>query len=116
MSWAVGLDPDRKRHIGYGVPAKCDHPDCGEDIDRGIAHACGGGVMEDLPNCGLFFCGTHLNYAEDGDEQGWACERCAADEPPFDPSPDTAEWVEHVLTDESWAQFRADNPAWRGAV
>ena len=30
------------RDQGYGVPAKCDHPGCDADIDRGIAYACGG--------------------------------------------------------------------------
>ena len=118
MSWAVGSDRDRGRHIGYGVPAKCDHPDCDANIDRGLAYACGGGVTEDVPNCGLFFCERHLSYTEADDEsgerQGFVCERCLHDEPPFDASPDTDEWVQHVLTDESWAQFRAENPEWTG--
>lgn len=117
MSWAVGtLD---RRHIGYGVPATCDHPGCGASIDRGLAYACGGGVMEDMPNCGLFFCSEHLTYVErdddSGERQGEVCARCANNEQPFDPTPDTDEWVQHVLTDESWAQFRAENPEWRGA-
>ena len=34
------------RDQGYGVPAKCDHPGCDEDIDRGIAFACGDDPME----------------------------------------------------------------------
>ena len=114
MSWAVGGPDQYGRHIGYGVPATCDHPGCGADIDRGLGCACGGGVMEDVPNCGLFFCSKHLQYAEADDEsgerQGWVCERCANDEPSFDPTPDTDEWVQHVLADESWENWRIENP------
>src|SRR5690242_21412869 len=115
MSWAVGGPDHYGRFIGYGVPATCDHPGCGAEIDRGLDGACGGGVTEDVPNCcGLFFCGAHLQYIEADDEsgerQGWVCERCAKDELPFDPTPDTAEWVQHMLTDESWRQWRDENP------
>jgi hypothetical protein len=42
MSWAIGYDGRWKRDIGYGVPAYCDHPGCNEEIDRGLAHVCGG--------------------------------------------------------------------------
>jgi hypothetical protein len=45
------------RDQGYGVPAKCDHPECNKDIDRGIGYACGGDPME---NCGLFFFAEHI--------------------------------------------------------
>lgn len=112
MGWAVGDDPDRDRHIGYGVPATCDQPECGADIHRGMAYACGGGVMGAFDNCGLFFCSRHLScFAEnDGDGGEWVCARCADDLPPFEPSPDTAEWVQHLLTDESWDQWRDENP------
>lgn len=34
MSWEIGYDDNWKRDIGYGVPAKCDHPDCDEDIEQ----------------------------------------------------------------------------------
>ena len=114
MGWAVGQDRDRRRHIGYGVPATCDHPGCGAAIDRGLGYACGGGVVGTVENCGLFFCPDHLRYSiEDGEGRRQdVCDRCANDEPPFDPTPDTAEWARHVLTDDSWAQWRAENPEW----
>jgi len=108
MGWAVGEVGGR--HIGYGVPAICDHPGCGAEIDRGLAYACGGGVVEDLPNCGLFFCSEHMFYKENGDDQGWVCERCLNDRDPFDPTPDTAEWAAHITSDESWAEWREENP------
>lgn len=41
MGWSIGYDNNWKRDIGYGVPATCDHPDCNEEIDRGLAYVCG---------------------------------------------------------------------------
>lgn len=108
MSWAVGEDRERERHIGYGVPALCDHPGCGAKIDRGLSYACGGDPFE---YCGLFFCLPHLDhYREDADS--YVCERCADGMPPFDPSPDLTEWVDHVSTDDSWDEWRSENPDW----
>ncbi len=94
-----------ERWAGYGVPATCDHPDCAIEIDRGLGYRCGDDTDD---GCGLSFCASHL-YVGGGDPQ--MCERCCDDEPPFGPKPDTAEWESHVLTDESWAQWRTENPA-----
>lgn len=110
MGWAIGEDHDRRRFIGYGVPAQCDHPGCAESIDRGLSYACGGGVTGDVENCGLFFCERHLRYVESDDDQWWSCERCAAGDVSFDPSPDVPEWLKHLLADESWSRWRAENP------
>lgn len=110
MSWAVGEDASRQRHIGYGVPATCDHPGCGEAIDRGLAYACGGGVASTQENCGLFFCDSHLSYGLDAYTDRPQCERCADGLDSFDPTPDVPEWTHHVLTDESWATWREENP------
>lgn len=115
MGWAVGEDHKRFRHIGYGVPAHCDHPGCTTPIDRGISYACGDGVMGDSAfNCGLFFCGDHLGYAppEGAEDRGFYCERCSKSLESFEPSPDTEEWITHVLFDESWAEFRTKEPEW----
>jgi hypothetical protein len=98
----VGYDDRWQRDIGYGVPATCDHPGCGADIDRGLACVCAGEVPyggED--GCGLYFCGEHLGYQ---------CERCAAGEPPFEPTPDVPRWMEWKLGDDSWAPWRARSP------
>lgn len=104
MGWQVGYDTRWHRDIGYGVPAVCDRPGCGASIDRGLAYVCGGEPY----GCGLFFCGDHLLAG--GKRQ--MCERCAAEEElPFDPTPDTAEWLNWKLTDESWEQWRQGNPA-----
>lgn len=107
MSWAVGYDSKWKRDIGYGVPAICDRPECGAAIDRGLAYACGGQPYGGEEGCGLFFCGEHMFISRDRPQQ---CERCAEDEQPFEPMPDTSEWMEWKLTDESWDVWRGEHP------
>ena len=107
MGYAVYEDRDAhdrgvERWAGYGVPAICDQPGCDEEIDRGMGFKCGdlgednfgehrGG---DCMGCGLYFCRAHAF----GDHRG------------ITPKPDTAEWERHILTDDSWAQWRAENP------
>ena len=96
MGWSIGYDMTWHRDIGYGVPATCDHPGCGKEIDRGLAYLCEG--------CGLFFCEPHGGGSE--------CERCEADPfgATFDPTPDVPEWITHKLTDPSWAEWRQAHP------
>lgn len=102
MSWAVGYDARWQRDIGYGVPATCDRAGCGAAIDRGLAFVCAGEVpLGGEDGCGLYFCAEHLGYQ---------CERCAAGEPSFEPTPDVPGWMEHKLDDDSWAPWRALNP------
>lgn len=102
MGWSLGYDENWKRHIGYGVPAECDHPACKERIDRGLAYVCKGEEPYGGEGCGLYFCGAHLSI--DG------CDRCRAGKEPFEAKPDVPEWIKHVLTDESWAEWRRLNP------
>lgn len=104
MSWAVGYDSERDRDIGYGVPSICDHPGCQEEIDRGLAYVC----CEQQPfggedGCGLFFCDSHRNYLGQ-------CVRCEKGKEPFDPKPDTPEWIKWKLEHKSWKQWRKENP------
>jgi hypothetical protein len=94
------------RWAGYGVPATCDHPDCGASIDRGLGYLCG--AVTDDRGCGLFFCSDHLWLTDDGVQ---LCQRCDNNEPPFDPTPDSQEWITHMLIDETWQQWRDENPA-----
>lgn len=117
MSWAVGYDSDWHRDIGYGVPATCDQPGCGAQIDRGLAYVCGGEPRGGETGCGLYFCGAHLRYywtdedeERDDDSVTQRCERCGNDLPPFDATPDVPEWITHKLTDPSWAEWRAEHP------
>lgn len=102
MGWAVGFDNRYNRDIGYGVPALCDHPDCNEEIDRGLAYVCCGQVpYGGEEGCGLFFCDKHAN----GEGK---CERCQAGEMHFDLKPDLEKWTQFKMTDESWKQWRID--------
>ncbi len=112
MGWAVGYDSTWKRDIGYGVPSRCDHPDCGKFIDRGLAYVCGGEAYGGDEGCGLFFCYKHLYYHDDAKHQ--LCARCVAnrvDPPaPFDPKPDLRKWLRWKLTHSSWKKWREENP------
>lgn len=104
MGWSVGYDTNWKRDIGYGVPATCDYPGCNVRVDRGLGHVCGwqqpqGGEE----GCGLFFCAEHGG--------GTICDRCEKAGAPYTPSPDVREWIEHKLTDASWAAWRDTAPA-----
>jgi hypothetical protein len=110
MGWSIGYDSSWKRDIGYGVPAVCDHPDCNEEIDRGLSYVCGGQPYGGDRGCGLYFCGNHLHYAER--LPGHFCTRChPRRRTPFEAKPDVAEWINHKLTDESWQQWRDANPS-----
>lgn len=106
MGWSVGYDFTWKRDIGYGVPATCDHPGCGEEIDRGLGYVCGARPWGGERGCGLFFCGKH----QAGPKQ--LCARCLhrRTRNPFKPTPDTSEWIRHKLRDGSWRQWRDENP------
>lgn len=103
MSWAIGYDEQWKRDIGYGVPAYCDHPDCNEEINRGLSYVCGGEPYGGSEGCGLYFCYKHLDY-------GNFCERCRKTKEPFNAKADHPNWIKWKLTDESWKQWREENP------
>ena len=120
MGYQVYEDSKTGRWSGYGVPAECDRPDCATKIDRGLAYRCEDhghwrpllGVVHSgqtgIPiskieeewveeeGCGLFFCPTHLpNLAL---HYGIL------------PKGESPEWLHHILTHESWAQWRKENP------
>jgi hypothetical protein len=112
MGWQVGYDSNWKRDIGYGVPAICDRPACGEAIDRGLSYVCGSEPYGGEHGCGLYFCGEHLTGTRKaGDRFVWVCGRCDKNRPPYEPTADTTEWLEWKLTDESWEQWRQESPA-----
>ena len=102
MSWSIGFDANWQRDIGYGVPAECDHPQCREQIDRGLDYVCGGEPYGGERGCGLYFCHAH----QDG-----LCSRCRHRKRPFAAKPDVAEWIRHKLTHESWQGWRDENVA-----
>lgn len=103
-----------KRFGGYGVPAICEHPGCNKEIDRGMAYACGGEPFSEL-GCDRYFCGKHLEYHEFntgyGSREGLSvCKRCAQRKKPFPYKPEHPDWVNHILTHDSWAEWRKENP------
>lgn len=100
MSWEIGYDREWQRDIGYGVPSICDHPDCEAAIDRGLGYVCGREPYGGDRGCGLYFCGDHLSAL------GQLCERRRKGLMAFAPKPDTAEWINHKMTHESWAEWR----------
>ena len=98
---------------GYGVPAYCEHPKCNEEIDRGFPYACGGEPFSEN-GCDRYFCGKHREYhcfnAGGGRECVEVCERCDKRKSSFPYKPEHPDWVKHLLTDESWAEWRKNNP------
>lgn len=110
-----------KRWGGYGVPAICEHPDCNEEIDRGISFACGGEPFSEY-GCDRYFCSQHLEITciahfgeecpdelEDCDSVE-LCERCAKGEEEFPYKPEHPDWIKHLLTDGSWKEWRKESP------
>lgn len=112
MGYAVYEDRDARdlgieRWAGYGVPAVCDAPTCTAEIDRGLAYKCESDTRYDIEEetgvesetevegCGLYFCGSHQAH---GNHEGAV------------PKPDTPEWNAHLLTDDSWQEWRDLNP------
>jgi hypothetical protein len=102
VSWAIGWDNQWQRDVGYGVPAYCDRPKCHAEIDRGLSYVCGGEPYGGEKGCGLYFCSADLS----GTAQ--LCARCRNRKPPYPPKPDHPRWLHHKATDESWAQWRAE--------
>ena len=108
MGWSLGYDSHWNRDIGYGVPAYCDFPKCGAEINRGLSYVCGGEPYGGEKGCGLYFCEKHLHY--NGKFQQ-VCSRChPRHRKPFSPTPDHPLWINHKRTDESWEQWRKENP------
>lgn len=68
------------RDIGYAYAAKCDHPVCDKDIDRGLSYACGGMHGSTELGCEKYFCEGHmLNTAINNGDYVELCDYCAAD-------------------------------------
>lgn len=109
MYWAIGYDEYWKRDIGFGVSGTCDHPDCEKAIHRGVEHVCGGEPYGGDDCCGLYFCEDHLQMkvVDAGSEAVSVCTQCASGKAPFEPTPDTEEWLNYKETSHYWAGWRA---------
>jgi len=111
MSWSIGFDDRWSRWIGYGVPAYCDYPRCGAEIDRGLSFVCGGEPFGGDDGCGLFFCEQHLQFHTfRNGVSGAFCSRCCRGKDPFTPKPEHPKWIRHLLTDPSWEAWRLEHP------
>lgn len=107
MSWAIGFDYQWQRDIGYGVPAVCDRPGCNAVIDRGLSYVCGGEPYGGDVGCGLYFCADHLGWRGGHNQM---CGRCKQYRSAWPKKPDVRSWIEHKLTDRSWARWRKESP------
>lgn len=83
-----------ERFQGYGVPAYCDCNGCKTKIDRGLGYQ----HEEDKDNMypSIFVCNKHQNKKLSKIKVDYTREH--------------TEWLTHVLNDESWAEWRKDNP------
>jgi len=112
------------RFCGYGVPSYCEHPDCNEEIDRGMAYACGGEPYSEV-GCDMYFCHKHLQYTgfkRDGSDERCdheddceceffnVCLPCSTGKPSFPYKPEHPDWIKHVLKDKTWSDWRKENP------
>lgn len=83
MGWGHCGTDGEGREIGYYIDATCDHPECNEEIDRGLGYACGGmhgdGNIYNMEiGCEKYFCSAHLNYVGLSDSKEWVpvCKQC----------------------------------------
>jgi hypothetical protein len=111
MGWSLGWDSNWKRDIGYGVPAICDLPTCNKKIDRGLAFVCGSEPYGGDYGCGLYFCPEHFNYRKPHGSNKiiQLCPRCIKYKNSYGRKPDTKEWVEFKLNDDSWKRWKSKN-------
>lgn len=112
MGWSLGYDNNWHRDVGYGVPAVCDHPDCNEQIDRGLSYVCGSEPYGGEYGCGLYFCPNHLYYRNPrgSDRSVENCKRCLNYKSSYEAKPDVKEWLSHKLWDKSWQEWRKKHP------
>jgi hypothetical protein len=83
-----------RRWQGYGVPAYCDYPECKNEIDRGLGYQHEDDKENGTPS--VFCCSDHQTYNYDEFNPDLTIEH--------------PEWIEHVLTDDSWDEWRKENP------
>lgn len=108
MGYEIGYDSRFDRFVGYGVIAHCDHPGCKRVIDRGLAYVCGQNLYGGDEGCGLHFCEKHLYKGRENNN--FICERCIKKQKHFKLKPEHKDWIKHLLKDDSWKEWRDENP------
>jgi hypothetical protein len=86
--WANG------RWQGYGVTAYCDHNGCKKEIDRGMGYRYDGG--NGTFSLDVFVCQKH--------------QYCDLETIGIDLNKEHPDWINHVLKDDAWKQWRDENP------
>lgn len=77
LRWADCGEDGAGRRIGYAFEAVCDHPECGEKIDRGLGHACGNVHGGEGLGCDGYFCEAHAaNSVKRGGSEVEVCDAC----------------------------------------
>ncbi len=108
MGWSVGFDDNWKRDIGYGVPAYCDHRGCNAEIHRGLSYVCcGQEPYGGEHGCGRYYCEKHQSGLWNDTEEFQLCDHDGEYK-----SFDHPDWIDWKLIDESWQQWRDENPEW----
>lgn len=113
MGYACYYVHNHDRHCGYAVPAVCEHPDCNEEIDRGLSYVCGDEPGGGEYGCGLYFCSRHMTgyrKPRGSDRYHQFCKRCHNYRSPFKPKPELREWMHWILKHPSWKDWRDENP------
>lgn len=129
MGYSVYYSDKNKRWQGYGVPAYCDHPDCKNVIDRGMAYVCCDN-QEHTNSCGGFYCAEHESLCtliaedefedvEQDDVQELLDDYGLEEMPVFDEDgyfyhcqhkpievKEHPDWLKHIEKDESWQEWR----------
>lgn len=114
MGWANCGEDSKGRPIGYAHDATCDHPGCTEQINRGLAYACGGMHGDTEYSCEGYFCEKHRQQClpVDGRLQQ-VCDACYAEWRAYAiANPDDSEELIKYFVDwegEDWAE--PDPPA-----
>lgn len=75
MGWSYGKSSEG-REIGYAVEAVCDHPECNQKINRGLAYACGGMHEASDIYCERYFCEAHLLCVDINGMAYTLCDDC----------------------------------------
>lgn len=80
------------RWQGYGVPAYCDYPECKEELNRGMGYS---HSQDNESPPSVFCCDKHIYK----DIESFEVE-----------DKEHPEWINHLLNDNSWKQWRTLNP------
>lgn len=134
MGYSLYFSDKNNRFQGYNMHAYCDHPGCKNEIDRGMGYVCCGN-QDHENSCGGFYCSEHSELCtlitedefeglEDDEVQEQLEHYGLTEMPVFDEDgyfyhcqhqpiekdKEHPDWLQHVLTDETWQEWREKEP------